>query len=411
MDNRRYYGLDALRGGMMMLGIVIHGAGFYLVVPPPHVPLFMDPARTYVADFFFAFVHSFRMPTFFVLAGFFASLLVEKRTIPGMFRDRAARILLPLVLSVPVILLPTLVLVVDFGIAVRFGVHEWLPQRRLADQMGAEIAQAGFPTGFPLLHLWFLYYLCFFYLAVPACHALTRRTARHEAAVTGFLTSASAPVVYVAFTCATLWPYKGAVVMEGFVFLTPHVPSLLYYGSFFVLGYVFQHHRAVLPTMARQAPRAALLAAILLPASYLATHLEYRSGNSVAFHVPAVIANAACTWALVYAFIGGALRLFDRPSAWALYASQSAYWVYLVHMPLVTLAAFVLLPYDVPGLVKALIVMAFTALVSFATYHYLVQRTWVSRLLHGKRFDLDWPWRGQHPLPAAAGGSAEGTIK
>ena len=30
MDERRFYGLDALRGGMMMLGIVLHGAGFYL---------------------------------------------------------------------------------------------------------------------------------------------------------------------------------------------------------------------------------------------------------------------------------------------------------------------------------------------------------------------------------------------
>ena len=26
MDDRRYFGLDALRGGMMMLGIVLHAA-------------------------------------------------------------------------------------------------------------------------------------------------------------------------------------------------------------------------------------------------------------------------------------------------------------------------------------------------------------------------------------------------
>ena len=395
MDSRRYYGLDALRGGMMLLGIVIHGAGFYLVSPPPHVPLFLDPARTWVADFLFAFVHSFRMPTFFVLAGFFASLLVEKRTIPGMLGDRAARILLPLVLAVPLILLPTLILAVDFGIGVRFGLHEWLPQRALALRMAGELEAKGFQAGFPLLHLWFLYYLCFFYLAVPALHALTRWTARHEAGVTAFLTSAWAPLAFVAITCGTLWPYKGASVMEGFLFLTPHVPSLLYYGSFFLLGYVFHHHRAVLPMLARRAPHAALAAAILFPAAWFATHLEYQSGNAVSSHAVAVVLNAGCTWALVYAVIGGALRLFDRPSAWALYASQSAYWVYLVHLPLVTLAAFVLLPYDLPGLAKALAAMVFTALVSFASYHYLVQGSWVGRLLHGKRFDLDWPWRAR----------------
>jgi glucans biosynthesis protein C len=405
LDNRRYYGLDALRGGMMLLGIVIHGVGFYLVSPPPHVPLFLDPARTFAADILFAFVHSFRMPTFFVLAGFFAALLVEKRTVPGMLRDRAARILLPLVLAVPLVLVPTLILIVDFGIGVRFGLHEWLPQRALARQMGDEMVAAGFQSGFPLLHLWFLYYLCFFYLAVPAFHALTRLTARHEAGVMAFLTSARAPLVFVILTCGTLWPYKGAIVMEGFLFLTPHGPSLLYYGSFFLLGYVFQHHRAVLPMLARRAPHAALIAAILFPAAYVATHLEYQSSNATSFHALAVVANAACTWALIYAFIGGALRLFDRPSPWALYASQSAYWVYLVHMPLVTLAAFVLLPYDAPGLAKALAAMAFTAFVSFVTYHYLVQRSWVSRLLHGKRFDMDWPWRPRPVEPEGIAGA------
>ena len=35
MDDRRYFGLDALRGGMMMLGIVLHAAMIYLTAPPP----------------------------------------------------------------------------------------------------------------------------------------------------------------------------------------------------------------------------------------------------------------------------------------------------------------------------------------------------------------------------------------
>ena len=34
-DERRYYGLDALRGGMMVLGIVLHAAEFYLAAGKP----------------------------------------------------------------------------------------------------------------------------------------------------------------------------------------------------------------------------------------------------------------------------------------------------------------------------------------------------------------------------------------
>src|SRR5204863_32702 len=64
-DERRYYGLDALRGGMMMLGIVLHAAEFYLAAPPPALPMPTDRNTSYVFDLLFHFIHSFRMPTFF----------------------------------------------------------------------------------------------------------------------------------------------------------------------------------------------------------------------------------------------------------------------------------------------------------------------------------------------------------
>ena len=74
MDNRRYFGLDALRGGMMMLGIVLHAAMLYLASPPPTMPIQTDRNNSVVFDLVFDFIHSFRMPTFFVIAlviGFF----------------------------------------------------------------------------------------------------------------------------------------------------------------------------------------------------------------------------------------------------------------------------------------------------------------------------------------------------
>ena len=75
-DDRRYYGLDALRGAMMLLGIVLHSAAFYIAAPPPHVPIVTDPNKSLVMDALFEFIHAFRMPVFFVLAGFFTALLV-----------------------------------------------------------------------------------------------------------------------------------------------------------------------------------------------------------------------------------------------------------------------------------------------------------------------------------------------
>ena len=97
---------------------------------------------------------------------------------------------------------------------------------------------------------------------------------------------------------------------------------------------------------------------------------------------------------------GGALRYFDRPSPWIDYTAQSSYWVFLVHMPLVCLAGWWLVPYDLPAAVKFLLVCAFTATIAFPTFHYWVQKTWISDFLHGRRFNLAWPWQA-HPATAA----------
>ena len=134
--------------------------------------------------------------------------------------------------------------------------------------------------------------------------------------------------------------------------------------------------------------------------------LSHEENNAVGlvtgWHAAAVVAHGFCTWALIYAFAGGVLRFFDRESPWILYISQSAYWVYLVHMIFVAIAAWLIALLDWPAIVKFAFVATFTTMGCFATYHYLVQRTWVSRFLHGKRFDLDWPWRAAQPAAKAA---------
>src|SRR5688572_14103642 len=173
-DNRRYYGLDALRGGMMLLGIVLHAATFYLAAPPPHVPIATDPNKSLVMDAIFDFIHAFRMPCFFVLAGFFAALLVEKRGVAGALRNRFDRILLPLVAGLFTILPLTLLALVDFTLAVEKGIRVLVPTVEQLRQVKLENQAKGIHGGLALLHLWFLLYLCYFCLLIPVCRALVR---------------------------------------------------------------------------------------------------------------------------------------------------------------------------------------------------------------------------------------------
>jgi surface polysaccharide O-acyltransferase-like enzyme len=379
-----------------MLGIVLHAAWLYLAAPPPTMPIPTDRNNSMVFDVIFSFIHSFRMPAFFVLAGFFTSLLVEKRGVWGTCKDRARRVLAPLAAAIVTILPVTGLFLVDFWLAARFGTHDLIPDRAAMRVLGEEMAATtGVPAGRPMLgHLWFLYYLCYFYLLIPVCRFLVRRSLKFEARLKRWLVSPFLLVAFALYTAATLWPYHGGQVHEGFIYFKPHLPSLVYYGSFFVLGYFFHHYRDILPVLARNVALWAAMAVILYPLSLYASDLDNSArGASFALHLGAVLANGLCTWALIYFFLGLTQRFFDRESPWIQYVSQSAYWVYLVHMPLVCLAGWWLVQFDFPSPLKFLLVCGFTSVAAFLSFHYWVQKTWLSDFLHGRRFDLNWPWR------------------
>ena len=56
-----------------------------------------------------------------------------------------------------------------------------------------------------------------------------------------------------------------------------------------------------------------------------------------------------------------------------------------------------LLQYDLPAVIKFVAVCGFTAVAGFLSFHYWVQKTWLSIFLHGRRFDLNWPWIAARP--------------
>lgn len=379
----------------MMLGIVLHACMLYLAEPPARYPFPTDRNTAYAFDVALAFIHSFRMPTFFVLAGFFASLLIEKRGLRGTYTNRAQRILAPLVAGAVTILPITGLFLVDFMIGARYGTHDLIPAAATVAALKQELIAKGFPIDKPTLgHLWFLYYLCFFYLLIPLCDFLVRYSLRYHDHVRQWLMSPLPPMTFAVVTAASLWPFQGGMVFMEYSFLKPHLPALLYFALFFVLGYVFHHYPVFLSALARNVPVWAVLALILFPLSLVASHFDAGTpGDKVALHLGAVLAQGLCTWVLVYLFLGCALRFFDRESPWIIYVSQSAYWVFLVHLPLVFLAGWWLLQFDLPAALKFLLVCGFTSLVAFTTFHYWVQKSWISDFLYGRRFDLDWPWR------------------
>jgi fucose 4-O-acetylase-like acetyltransferase len=101
--SERVYSLDALRAVMMLLGIVIHAGITYASIDYGRSWSLKDPNNSLVFDVLVGFIHAFRMPVFFVAAGYFSSLLFYKKGPKAMLINRVKRIVLPFLLGVLII--------------------------------------------------------------------------------------------------------------------------------------------------------------------------------------------------------------------------------------------------------------------------------------------------------------------
>src|SRR5688572_10278032 len=99
----RYHSLDALRASMMRLGLVLHSAVSYVVFPLGPAWPYKDPNTSTLFDILVFVIHLFRMPVFFVAAGFFGALLMERGGPGAFFANRVKRVLLPLALFWPIL--------------------------------------------------------------------------------------------------------------------------------------------------------------------------------------------------------------------------------------------------------------------------------------------------------------------
>jgi hypothetical protein len=93
----RFHSLDALRAFVLLLGVVFHSLMAYVLPPGIWAVGTTQPATT--LWWFICYAHCFRMEVFFLLAGFFTCLVIEKRGVASFLRDRAKRILLVFVVA------------------------------------------------------------------------------------------------------------------------------------------------------------------------------------------------------------------------------------------------------------------------------------------------------------------------
>jgi peptidoglycan/LPS O-acetylase OafA/YrhL len=91
-------------------------------------------------------------------------------------------------------------------------------------------------------------------------------------------------------------------------------------------------------------------------------------------------------WYLVFGFMGFFQRFFRNPSPAMRYVSDSSYWLYLLHLPLLFWLAMYLAPYQMGSLAKFATYNILAVGLLMPTYHYFVRSTVIGRILNGRSY-------------------------
>jgi fucose 4-O-acetylase-like acetyltransferase len=355
----RYHSLDSLRAAAMLLGVAWHAMpGFGSVA----VPTFMD------------WLHSFRMPLFMLISGFFGHMMLEKYGLRHYLAKRWWRIGMPMLI----------------GLFTFVPIYNWHgPMAGMFPGPGGLGGLRGFAGGPPpgpggrpggfgerpspppgiglpanslnrrlfgetgrllsLGHLWFLWYLLVFITAAPVVSGLASwATARVQAATErlggGLARYGLAPLVLglVSLPCMMLIPTSmgwGLPLASGIRgqfpdFFLQYQPDWPFYFAYFMAGWWLYRERGNLPAVVRTwLPLLALGIATYVAARWFSakyqpqTNLPRYEQLRVLGYGLFSVAAAYTSWGLLGLF----QRFFDRPSRVGRYFSETALWIYLVH--------------------------------------------------------------------------------
>lgn len=416
-SDRLHY-MDSLRAVAMFLGLVLHASVLYKIWVYDPLRVHEQPSLSlhYIAEA----IHVFRMELFFLVAGFFSALVCQKRGAASYAKNRVARILLPLTLCV-------------------IFIHPWIAGEMWIDlQAGNQsvistylefisspnyILTKGRPVGGWLWHFWFLHVLCYLigiYLALDLALRNSQRLGRARQWLTKRLHRPLGILYLITPTFAVLTFSPPWADVPG---IGTSLDVLGYYSIFFFAGVIINSERSLLDSLSKNfkyfcipffisfvlmvplIDRITLTSSpdLLLQDWSLFEGNEAKAGligtypvvqNPFNFSTFSADADwfvmcglrAFCTWSAISGFILLFKTFFDRQSALGRYASDSSYFIYLIHFPIQICIGRHLRDHVDSAFACFLINLFVSLILCVALYHYLCRNTWIGVMLSGRRY-------------------------
>lgn len=373
-ESRLHY-MDNLRAVIMTLGVFFHAALAYS--PALHSVWFSaDQVNSPVMDHLVNFSHQFRMPLFFAIAGFFAALLVERRGIGGMLKNRSLRVLLPFIVFWPLV---TLGILGAIGWALT-NVQQPSPLLQFIAVMQSQPDAAMPPPR--TTHLWFLYYLVFFYCLTWVVRMLVP-------AHWGKKLVSLSPLVLVCLLPLLLVPVLALVQLpfpapDSFL---PQLWALLFFGGFFAFGYLLYRAPGVIDYFTQHWLWLVLMSLLVyIPFTAFAPQQVGFEPVVLPWSQKSVLmlCTAAISVWMSLAALGFARAFLNQRNGFMRLLSDASYWIYIVHLPILLAFQYWLLDQDGGVLYKYSLSVSVTLLVSVVSYLLLVRWSPIGWMLNGR---------------------------
>ena len=287
----RFHALDATRAFALLLGVGLHAALSF--VPSITGWVIVDVSGHWFFNWFCFSIHTFRMQLFYMIAGFFARMLYQKRGFTGFLKNRLCRIGLPFLVFWPALVsLNNLAWTwggnISGGNLIPVPLGPYLRDLFTQGLIFKTFSQGG---SFHMAHLWFLYYLLLLYVLAVALRWLILKALPDSLHISDradrFVAQGiDSPRLIACLTLGMglfLWRMDGWFGVDTPAgTLVPSMPVLVLYGTFFGLGWLIQRQASLLQQFARHWRWQVMAGTVLTVILYFASdHLDKLGVNAV----------------------------------------------------------------------------------------------------------------------------------
>lgn len=179
-------------------------------------------------------------------------------------------------------------------------------------------------------------------------------------------------------------------IRNGDFGLLPGISTAVGFGTAFCFGWFLHRQPRLLDVWRRSWPLYLVTDALLSYYCAGTMSAATRDPTSLSTNALASLLSAfaypVATWVWCLALIGAAMRFLSDEHRMVRYLSDSSYWIYLAHLPVVVALQVLVSPWQLAWQVKYPLIVVVSLAILVPSYQILVRRTFLGAWLNGRRY-------------------------